>query len=134
MEKTIHVLSVGSVDRGCMVHDTLLKGPKFRLSIATDYRALWAIPKQEPIQVVILHNTLSAIDLEDSCRFIRRRWPDAWILLIRTGEGSLDDALYDDRVLPAVAQEVLLSAIERHAGMWASKGLETTKYSVVFQR
>jgi hypothetical protein len=116
MEKTIHVLSVGPVDYGSVVHDALLKGPKFRLSIATDYRELWVIPKQELIQVAILHNTLSAFELEDASRFIRQQWPNARILIIRRGVGSLDDALYDDRLAPNAAPELLLFAIERHTG------------------
>ena len=45
-DKTIHVLSVGSVDHGSKVHDTLLNGPNFHLTIATDYRELWGISNQ----------------------------------------------------------------------------------------
>ena len=41
MAKTIHVLSVGPVDCGSMVHDALLDGASFHLSVATDYRKLW---------------------------------------------------------------------------------------------
>jgi hypothetical protein len=106
------------MDFGCMVHDALLDGPNCRLSIAPDYRELWAIPKQESIQVVILHNTLSPFELEDASRFIRRRWAQARILVVRRGEGFLDDALYDDRLAPTVVPEVLLTAIERLAGGW----------------
>ena len=73
--KTIHVLFVGPVDFGSMVHDALLCGPNSRLPIAPDYRELWVIPKQESIQVVILHNTLSSFELEDATRFIRQRCP-----------------------------------------------------------
>jgi hypothetical protein len=114
----IHVLSVGRMDFGSRVHDALLHGPCSRLSMAPDYRELWAIPSQESIQVVILHNTLSAVELEDASRFIRRRWPHAQILVLRRGVGLLDDALYDERVAPAVAPELLLAAIERLAGGW----------------
>jgi hypothetical protein len=83
--KAIHVLSVGPMDFGCMVHDALLDGPNSLLSIAPDYRDLWANPKQESIQVVILHNMLSPFELEDASRFIRRRWPRAKILILRSG-------------------------------------------------
>jgi hypothetical protein len=113
--KAIHVLSVGPMDFGCLVHDALLDGPNSRLSIAPDYRELWAIPKQVSIQVVILHNTLSPLELEDASRFIRRRWAHAKILVLRRGEGFLDDALYDGRLAPTVVPEVLLTAIERLA-------------------
>ena len=116
--KTIHVLFVGPVDFGSMVHDALLCGPNCRLSIAPDYRELWVIPKQESIQVVVLHSTLSSFELDDATRFIRQRWPHTRILVIRSSEGSLDDALYDDRVAPTVAPEVLLTTIERLTGRW----------------
>jgi hypothetical protein len=116
--KTIHVLSVGPVDFGSIVHDALLHGPNSRLSISPGCRELWVIPQKESIQVVILHDSLSSFELEDASRFIRRRWPHARILVLRRGEGFLDDALYDDRLVPTVVPEVLLTAIERLAGGW----------------
>jgi len=67
---------------------------------------------------VILHNTLSSFELEDASRFIRRRWPHARILVLHSGEGFLEDALYDERVALTVAPGVLLAAIERLAGGW----------------
>jgi hypothetical protein len=112
----IHVLSVGALVCGSRVHDALLNGPGFRLSIAPDYRELWRIPKQEAVQVAILHNTLSTFELDDVSRFIRQRWPHARILVVRNGEGFLEDALYDVRVLSNVDREVLVATIERLIG------------------
>ena len=57
--KNIHVLSVGQVDHSFVVHDALLEVPNSQLSIATDCRELWVIPKQEAIHLAILHNSLS---------------------------------------------------------------------------
>jgi hypothetical protein len=108
------------MDFGCMVHDALLDGPNSRLSIAPDYRELWGIPKEESIQVAILHNTLSPVELEDASRFIRRPWPHARILVLRRGVGFLDDALYERVVLKA-EPKVLLEAIERLAGGWQGR-------------
>jgi hypothetical protein len=126
MPKTIHVLSVGPVDFGSIVHDALLDGPNSRLSIAPDYRMLWAIPKQESIQVVILYNTLSSFELDDASRFIRRRWPHARILVVRHGEEFLDDALYDVRVVSNVDRQVLLATIECLIAGWHEWG---TRYA-----
>jgi hypothetical protein len=112
---TIHVISVGAVEQGSMVHDALLEGHGFRLSIATDYRALWATSRQEGFHVAVLHRTLSTFELEEACRFIRQTWPQAKILVIRAGEDFLDDCLYDERVMPKVAEQFLHSAIERLA-------------------
>jgi hypothetical protein len=112
----IHVLSIGPVDRGSMVHDALLHGPNFHLSIATDYRELWRMSMQESIQVAILHNTLSRFETEAVCRLIRRRWLHARILVVSAVESNLEDALYDDRVAPSVSSDVLFTTIERLAG------------------
>jgi len=120
----IHVLSVGSVDCGSLVHDALLHGPSFHLTIATDCKQLWTIPRQESLQIVILHSTLTAFELEDVSRFIRQRWPLARILVLRSGEGFLDDALYDDRLAPTVAPDVLIAEIERSLGLGMCGALE----------
>ncbi len=109
----MHILCVGPIDRSYMVHDVLLKTPNSRLSVATDYRELWVIPKREAIHVVILHDTLSSFELDEVCRFIRQQWSRAKILVVREGESFLDDELYDERVMPTVTPEVLLAAIER---------------------
>lgn len=122
--KTIHVLSVGSLAHGDMIHEVLLEIPDFRLSVATDYSRVWAISKQEPIDVVVLHNTFSSSELEDFCRLIRRRWPHAGIVLVHRGENFLEDNLYDDRVVPNAAPEVLLSTIQRLKGRWQGRRSE----------
>jgi hypothetical protein len=114
--ETFHILSVGPVDHNFVVHDVLLEAPNLRLSIVADYRELWEFPKQQAIHVVILHDTLSSFELEAACQLIRRAWPQAGILVVRSGEDFLDDALYDDRVMPAEAPEVLLTTIERLIG------------------
>jgi len=116
MSKTIHVISVGPVDCGSMVHDALLGGTSFHLSIATDYRKLWEMSAQESIHMAVLHDTLSSFELEAVCRLIRQRWPYAKILLVARGESLLDDGLYDDRA-PTAAPDVLLTTIERLTGV-----------------
>jgi hypothetical protein len=103
------------VDRGCMVHDALLRRVHTRLSITPDYQRLWMLSKQESFHVAVLHNTLSQSELEETSQLIRRQWPQARILVIRYGEGFLDDALYDERVTPAAPVEVLHKAIDRLA-------------------
>lgn len=117
MSKSIHVVSVGPVDCGSMVHDALLGRTSYHLSIATDYRKLWEMSAQESIHVAVLHDTLSSFELEAVCRLIRQRWSSAKILLVAKGESLLDDGLYDDRA-PTAAPDVLLTTIERLTGVW----------------
>jgi hypothetical protein len=116
--KTTRVLSVGSIDRGSMVHDASLEGPEFRLSIATDYWGLRTILEPEDLQVAILHDTLDSFELDDACRLIRQRWPHARILVIRTSEDVLEDALYDDRVIPPVVRKILIATIKQLTATW----------------
>jgi hypothetical protein len=114
-----------SLDRSFVLHDALhdalVEAPCCHLSAAwnclelwmiADCRELWVIPKQEAIQLAILHDTLSSFELDEAARLIRRHWPSVGILLIGTGEDSLDNALYDDRVSSGASLEVLLTAID----------------------
>ena len=112
----IHLLSVGPMDRCSQIRDALLRVPNSQLSMAKDYRELWMISQEENIQVVIPHDILPTFELEASCRLIRRRWPRARILILRSRVCSLDDALFDDVVDSTVAKETLLAAIWRLVG------------------
>lgn len=116
LAETIHVLAVGPVNRSSTIHDALLQVPNSRVSIATDYRGLWVISQQEAIRIAVLHDALPSFELEAACRLIRRRWPRARILVLRSRADSLDDALYDDRVASTVAPQVLLATIRRLVG------------------
>jgi len=106
-----HVLIIGSMESGNVVRCALLGEPKVTISIVTNYRELWTIPDQETVHLVILNETLSSIELEASCRLIRKRWPRAKILVVRQGEGFLEDGLYDDRVTLADTPEALRARI-----------------------
>ena len=108
-----HVLIVGPMDSGNEVRSTLLGEPNLTISIVDNYRELWTIPNQEIIHLVILNKTLSTIELEASSRLIRQRWPRAKILVVRHGEGFLEDALYDDRVKAGETREALRGRIGR---------------------
>lgn len=111
----IQLLSVGAVSRGSQLHRVLFGSRRFLRAIRTRYRELWSEPGQQTLHVAILHNSLSLIELDDACRFIRHRWPRARILVVRGGEEFLDDELYDERVLPTVTPELLLATIQRLA-------------------
>jgi hypothetical protein len=118
MTESLHILSVGPASLCDVVRDALSGSWKCQLTVATDFRQLWLIPKHADVDAAILHCTLSPLELEDASRFIRRQWPSTRILVIRAGSEFLDDAPYDDRVLPAVASQVLLPTIERLTGKW----------------
>jgi len=108
-----HVLMVGPMESGNVVRSALLGEPNLTISIVANYRELWTIPNQETVHLVILNVTLSTFELEASCRLIRQRWPRAKIVVVRQGEGFLEDALYDDRVKVGDTPEFLRVRIGR---------------------
>ena len=115
-EERIHLLSVGSLERSYLLHDSVLLETGCRLSVITDYQDLWTISEEEVVHLAILQDSLSSFELEEASRFVRRHWPQAKILVIHSGEDFLEDALYDDRVEPAVPAEDLLKRIEQILG------------------
>lgn len=106
-----HILMVGSIESSNIVRCAVLGEPNLTISIVVDYRELWTIPAQEAFNLAVLNVTLSTFELEASSRLIRQRWPHTKILVVRHGDGFLDDALYDDRVTLTDSPEVVRSRI-----------------------
>ena len=109
----IHLLSVGRIEPPTLVHNIMLDLPDFAISMTRDYRELWITSKQEPIEIALLHNTLCSFELAEAARLIRGRWPNAKIVVIRSGEMSLDRTLYNDRIHPPVTPDHLVERLSR---------------------
>ena len=90
----------------------------FNVSFAPDPGTLWSFSFTEAPDIAVLLDTLSAASLGEICRLIRHRWPHARILVVRAGENFLDDALYDDRILPRESVEALLEKVFRVARLF----------------
>ena len=101
----IHILSVGRVEPGSPIRDALLNVPSFRVSFVHDYRELWDAPRQLDVHAVILHNSLCSFELQEAARLVRGRWPHATIVVIRSGQLTIDRALYDRRLHAPVHQD-----------------------------
>jgi hypothetical protein len=117
MKSVVHVLSIGSVapwDGSC---DGCFEQRGFAVAVAEGYRELLQTVMGDEYEVAVLQEALSQEELLQVAHFIRRRWPAARILIIRQEEWWLDDALYDDRVVPDANPELLLSAVERLASL-----------------
>jgi DNA-binding NarL/FixJ family response regulator len=115
MDATWHVLSIGS-DRSCgIIRDALLLRCKCRLVAMASYQGLFENRTKDEFDIAILDHTLSACELRKSTEYIRRHWPDTKIVLMSANADALDDPLYDERVLPDISPELLLSAIDRLA-------------------
>ena len=109
----IHLLSVGRIEPGSLIRDAILDRSDFVISFAKDYRELWIASKEEEVHIVLIHNSLCSFELEEAARLVRRRWPKAQILIIRSGEVALEDVLYDDRLPPPVTPTALLATLSK---------------------
>lgn len=112
----IRVLSVGRIETERLACDALLDSPDFRVSFVHDYRDLWISSKQDVVNAVVMHNILCSFELAEAARLVRDRWPAARVLVIRSGEVSLDRALYDRRLHPPVKRECLVAEICKLTG------------------
>ena len=105
------VLSVGRMDEDVLIRLPLDQSPGFCFSHANDYLELWGLSRGHTYDAIIFHNSVSCFELEEAARLVRRRWPSARILLIRSGEITLEDPLYDQRLRPPVDPDTLLSIL-----------------------
>lgn len=121
-KKQIQILSVGRTEPAPLIRDALRDEPDFAVSIASDYRELWIRSKEEAIQIALLHNSLCSFELDEAIRLVRSRWPNAKILIIRSGELLIDRAAYDDRLLPSVTPEILRERILKLAESTGEEG------------
>ena len=115
MKTSSHILFIGSSDPSNMGYDRLLEARGYVLTSAQGYLDLCQNEMREDCEVAVLHPTLSHGELTEVAHFIRRRWPAAKIVIIRSEEWWIEDALYDDRVLPGVIPELLLATVDRFA-------------------
>jgi hypothetical protein len=109
----LHILAVGPAPPGLTIRDCLRDRLRCRVSNADSLRQLWIVPRTDSVDLAILNEALSPSDFEDASRFIRRQWPAARILILRTDSDSLDDALYDERVLPTATADIFIDVISR---------------------
>jgi hypothetical protein len=116
MKSTLRILSIGSEEPIHKAYDIFLRQHQCELEAAATYRELCAISAPERCEVAVLYHSLSQNEMRQSAHFIRRRWPEARILVVRSEATCLEDALYDERVTPGVNPELLLAAIDRLAG------------------
>ncbi len=109
-KQPIQVLSIGRTENPTFPLEKLLESPGFTLTLLNDYRELWS-SSARTVHAAVMHNSLCSFELAEAARLVRSRWPAARILVIRSGELSLDDPLYDHRLAPPVTPKTLLAAL-----------------------
>jgi hypothetical protein len=124
MPGRLSVLVIGSVELTNAVRDALVLCGRSRLAVAANYWDLCSLSLREAahFQLAILDVSFSDRELRRRAEYIRRRWADAAILLVRDDRDPLDDPLYDERIPAGINPEELAAVIERLAGTEETSG------------
>ena len=116
MTDMLRVLAVGSKESRDLVRDALLFRRRSHLLVASNYWELCSLWDGEAQQVSVAVIDLCTSDRElrrRTAEHIRRRWPDAQILLVGPEAEVPEDPLYDERIPPTLEAAELLVAMER---------------------
>jgi hypothetical protein len=70
------------------------------------------LPQAVSVDVAVFHHSFAPHELRYAAEYIRRRWPDAVILVIGEQARQLDDPLYDHRMSRGISLEELVWMIE----------------------
>jgi hypothetical protein len=110
----LKVLSVGLSELAYLVRDALMHRPNSRLAVVSNYWDLCSMSLQrEEFQVAVLNDANPARELRRRAQYIRRRWPNAAILLVGGSCEALEQPLYDERVPTRIERVDLLTVIDR---------------------
>jgi hypothetical protein len=115
MVDMLRVLAVGSKESRDLVREALLFR-RSHLLVASNYWELCSLWVGEAEQVSVAVIDLCTSDRElrrRTAEHIRRRWPDAQILLVGPEGEVPEDPLYDERIPPGFEAAELLAAMER---------------------
>ena len=113
MKPNIRVLSVGLQQSLDMAYGSLLLGRPCEITRVLHRSELDTIQAGENYDVAVLGEALSKEKLIEAARVIRRRWPQANILAVAAKPLDIDDALYDERILPGHSAKVLVAEVLR---------------------
>lgn len=115
MRESTKILSLGLEEWRNAVRQALPSGQKDGFWGVNNYWNLCALPQAVSVDVAVFHHSFATHDLRYAAEYIRRRWPDAVILVIGERAKQLDDPLYDHKANSAISVEELVLMIERLA-------------------
>ena len=113
MKPSVHILSVGLRESLDMAYGALLLGCPCKITRVLDRGDLDTINASEDYDVAVLGEALSKEKLIETARLIRRRWRRANIVVVSANQLDIEDALYDDRILPGYSTNVLVAEVLR---------------------
>jgi hypothetical protein len=115
MAGMLRILTVGSKELRELVRDALLFRRHSHLLVANDYWELCSLRVGDAEQVSVAVIDLFTSDRElrrRTAEHIRRRWPNAQILLVGPEAEVPEDPLYDERIPTGLEAAELLAAME----------------------
>jgi hypothetical protein len=136
MTDMLRVLVVGSKESRDLVRDALLFRRRSHLLVASNYWELCSLWVGEAEQVSVALIDLCTSDRElrrRTAEHVRRRWPDAQILLVGPEAEVPEDPLYDERIPPGLEAAELLAAMEGLMGKQRSMRAREHDPEVVIQ-
>jgi hypothetical protein len=115
MKETTKVLSLGIEEWRNAVRQAMPRKQKNGFRGVSNLWDLCALPEVVSADVAVFHHSFSRHDLRYAAEYIRRRWPDAVILVIGEQAKHLDDPLYDDKTSSEISIKELVRVIEESA-------------------
>ncbi len=112
MRKTTKVLTLGTEEWRSPLRDSLPYWLKEGFVGVKDFWQLCALPEPVLVDVAVFHHSFPQADLRYAAEHIRRRWPDAVIVVVGEQAKHLDDPLYDHRANSEISPEELVWLIE----------------------
>lgn len=112
MGKTTKVLALGHEEWIYTVRQAL---PHWHSNGFTGVHNFWdlcALPQPVLVDVAVFHHSFPQADLRYAAEHVRRRWPDAVIVVVGEQAKLLDDPLYDHRANGEISPEELVWLIE----------------------
>jgi hypothetical protein len=113
MRKTTNVLALGQEEWIYAVRHTMPRWQKNGFAGVGSFWDLCALPQPVQADVAVIHHSFAQEDLRYAAEYIRRRWPDAIIVVIGEKAKHLDDPLYDIRVSSEISAEELVWLVEK---------------------
>lgn len=111
MKTTLRVLCIGSEASMRTMYLALFGQRECELVTASTYRELCAISGHETFHIAVLNDSLSREEILGAAQLIRTRWPFAKVLVVSTEPPHIDDALYDDCVVPGMPNTLFLAML-----------------------
>jgi len=112
MRKPTKVLALGQEEWIYTVRQALPHWHRNGFAGAYNFWALCALPQAVLVDVAVVHHSFAQDDLRYAAEYIRRRWPDAVIVVVGEQAKHLDDPLYDHRANGEISPEELVWLIE----------------------